>query len=436
MKFDLTKNIQLEPPYQKIYFWARMAAYALFLGGIFGLAHLVLFPSQSFSYDASAADPKINTIYGVSPDNVASFDIFSAENFSSAGIKISFSAALPENQPANLSVFRTYEAFTYPQAGTPAGFPEGSLVKNSGRYFLVSDGRLRKFSSFKLAEALGYNKESFFEASQEELNYNPKGSDISDSRNYPDGTLLAADGIYYQVVDQNLKPFVSEKAYLTHYGKAQAVPASKDFISNYAVSQEQIGFASGTLLSFDNAIFIVSGNNIFAIDSPVKFISLGYDWNSVIPVGGDEVGIYERTNQLFTISQPHPDGTIFFDKDSGKYYLIANGSKQEIRGSSIIKAYLTRSPIAASGQSLVDEQSCELKKTAGSDNSYECPVSVIKLMNLSGNAYEFKISGMPAGNMLKIDAVFSREINWSNTRDSLSSIKNKILLNYGYAPPQ
>lgn len=436
MKFDLTKNIQLEPPCQKIYFWARIAAYALFLGGIFGLAHLVLFPSQSFSYDASAANPRINTIYSVSSDKAASFDIFSAENFSNARIKIIFEASLPKNQQERLSVSRTYEAFTYPQAGTLAGFPEGCLVKNSGRYFLVSDGMLRKFSSFKLAEALGYDEESFFEASQEELNYNPKGSDISDSRNYPDGALLAADGTYYQVADQNLKPFVSEKAYLTHYGKAQAVSASKDFISNYAVSNEQIGFASGTLLSFDNAIFVVSGNNIFAIDNPATFISLGYDWDSVIPASGDEIGIYERTNQLFTISQPHPDGTIFFDKDSGKYYLIANGSKQEIRGSAVIKAYLNRSPIAASGRSLMDEQSCELKKTAGSDNSYECSVPVIKLINLSGNAYEFKISGMPAGNVLKIDAVFSREINWSNMRDSLSSIKNKILLNYGYAPPR
>jgi len=65
------------------------------------------------------------------------------------------------------------------------GFKDGTLLKNSDDYYLVSDGKLRKFKDGHMLSVLGFSSDSFQEITTNELDYNEQGDNISDIANYP-----------------------------------------------------------------------------------------------------------------------------------------------------------------------------------------------------------------------------------------------------------
>ena len=438
MKFDFTKNIELEPRWQKRYLYLRLGLYLIFIAAGIYMTYVLLFPSQIFAFDFSDPTSNNNTISNVSENaNLLTFDVFSAENFSSAGVTL-----YPDTKtnPIDfrqdvIDVRKTYKAFSYPLSVQPASFPEGSLLQNGGNYFIISDGTLRKFSSFAVAQALGYTSRSFTDVTADELAYNQKGANIITSATYPDGALFLIAGNYYQLQNSNtLVPFLSTDAFKSHYVRYQAITKDGSFLSKYQVSQNQIGFADGTLLSFGGTVFIVSDNTIQAFDNPTTFVALGYDWNDIKPASEDEISFYQyQHTPLFTMSEAHPDGTIF--STDGKYYLIEKGQKEEINGADILKIYTRASaPIAIGNDSLKFQSVCSPQKGLWPFSStYQCNLSIDNLATLPGNDYQFEVKGTVGNSLEKIKVNFKREINRSNLRGSLSNIWHNILSNFGHA---
>jgi hypothetical protein len=219
-------------------------------------------------------------------------------------------------------------------------------LKNNNNFFLVSAGKLRKFSSTKILDSLGYLKENFQEVTTEELGYNQKGDDLADSQNYPDDSLFLIEDSYYKLLAGVLQPFVSEKAYLSYYEKNQALPKDVSFLQNYSVNQDNpLEFANGTLLAFDIGAFLVAEGKVMPFNNPETFLALGYNWDDIISATEEEIGLYQR-DKVFSIDRPHPDGTVFFSQDTKKYYVISGQNKIEIKGENILKIYLKRKPIA------------------------------------------------------------------------------------------
>jgi len=193
-------------------------------------------------------------------------------------------------------------------------------------------------------------------------------------------------------------------------------------------------FANGTLLSFGNSVFVVVDGKVMPFDNPVTFLSLGYMWNNVIPATEAEIGLYQR-DKLFTIDQPHPNGTVFLTRDSKKYFVIQNNQKIAITDPEILKTYLQHTPIPVDEKSLYFNLSCVLKKNLWPLNSYSCSIPVENLAKFLGNDYQFALDNIDVKNIQQADLTLSRNINWSNMRDTLSDIKHKALVNYGLAVP-
>ena len=326
MLFDLTKNIELEPDWQKRYLIARWILGLVFLGGVIYLGLAILFPSQSFIYPISGPTGTQNALENVAQSGAAqTFDAFSPENFSTAQIRISLSKNLPSGQNPEITIRKTYKAFSYPTATEPVSTP--------------------------------------------------------------------------------------------------------------AANPENGGFSNGTLLSFGDSIFAVVDGKAMPFDNPITFLSLGYQWKDVIPATEAEIGLYQR-DKLFSIDRPHPNGTVFLTLDSHKYFLVQNGQKMEITDAGILKTYLHSSPIAVDEKSLNFKLSCGLQKDIWPLHSYSCSIPISDLAQFLGNNYQFSIQNIGSNNIQHISLSFSRNPDWSNARNTLSDIKHKFLLNYGYEAPK
>ena len=291
---------------------------------------------------------------------------------------------------------------------------------------------MRKFSSRKIFESLGYLENNFQEATNEEIGSMEKGEEIIETQNYPDNSLFLINDTYYEFFNNTLRPFASEKTFLSHCEKNQAIIKDEEILGKYPVDQDNpIGFANGTLLSFDIGVFLVEDGKVIPFNNPETFLALGYNWDDIIPANEEEIGLYQR-DKVFSISRPHPSGTVFFDQDNGQYYLISGKNKQEIQGENIKRIYLKRKPILANGKSLDFNFSCALEKKLWPFNSYGCQLPVVDLAKIAGKDYQFKINPSSNLDISQVNIIFSREINWLNMRDILSDIKQRLFDAYGY----
>lgn len=322
MRFDLTKNIKLEPVWQTRYIIARWILLVVFLMWIIYLGLKIIFPSQEFFYPTNGPAGKQNALENMARSGIVqNFDAFSPENFSTAKIQVVMAKNLTPGQTPDVTIRKTFKAFSYPIATNSTDLP--------------------------------------------------------------------------------------------------------------SVNPENGIFANGTLLSFDNSIFAIIDGKAMPFDNPITFLSLGYQWNDVIPATESEIGLYQR-DKLFTIDRPHPNGTVFLTRDSHKYFLIQNGQKLEITNQEISKS----NPIIADEKSLDFKLSCKLKKNIWPLNSYECTIPISDLTQFLGNDYQFTIEDIDVKNIKQISLVFSRDMEWLNARNTLADIKHKFLMNYGYEAPK
>ena len=436
MKFDLTKKVVLEASWQKHYLIARMFLWATFLLATVFFGYRIFFPTQEYFLNFSNPEDKKNNLSAQDgqADKVI-FNVYSPEKFSDARIQITTNKE-SAGAPGNIVMTRlAYQAFAYPLAEVPASFPEGSLEKSGVQYFIISNGKLREFQSLKVAELLGYTKEMFEEATEAELGYSQKGEIISNADFFPDGSLFFINESYYQMRNQKLSRFVSEKAYLSRYKSNQALEKKNDFLKKYLFNDEMIGFPDGSVLSFNIGVFVVVSDKVIPFNNPAIFLAFGYDWDDIIPVGEEEIGLYER-DKFFSIKQPHPSGTVFFAEDSGKYYLINDGQKYEIKGAEILNKYLKKNPIIVQEQSLEFRNYCQLKPVLWPLHSCACSPSIGNLKGISGNNYQFEMQKDSEVLLTKTKIKFYRSLNWENMRDVLAEIKHKFLMNYGYEFPK
>jgi len=444
---DLTPEIQLDSIWKKRYFFLKIFIYAVFVIGGLYFSYIILFPGEKFLFDFSAPDKKTTSIFyirtpqGTFPKNgiitgktSVSFDTFLAKDFSQVNIKLVLSDDSSPLENGEIKIKKSYKTFSYPLAEKPAVFKTGMLVKNNGNYYIVSDNKLKKISSFKIAGSLGYEDASFTEATETELNFSDKGDGIANDKIYPDDSLFNIDNNYYQLKNQELRKFLSQNAFLSYYDKNMAITKDKSFLIQYSLSQEAIGFADGTLLSFDTSAYIISQGKLRPFNNPVTFLSFGFAWKDLVSATEDEIGFYQR-GKIFEIQDPHPDGTIFFVRDNGKYYITENGTKKEIKGENILKSYRKNNPIPVDDQSINTASICVIKKKLfGTRQKYNCHLDIQQLEKFPGNNYQFEMQADSEISIRQMDIVFSQKINWFSARDTLSEIKNKIFFHYDYAP--
>lgn len=438
---NLSQKVMLQSKWKKIYIISRIFLYLIFLLAAFFVAYKILFPEISLDYSFNNTNSLKNTLVSartnsqnppknglVKSGETLTFDANPMGNFEDAKFSVVLDKSSKNPEGMTVKIRKSYAAFFYPE-GSPIGFPDGSLLSIDGNYYVVSNGKTREFVSGSALDQLGYSRSSFLRASQDDLKSNPAGEPVLDAKSYPDGTLIVIGNQYYQFKSQQLIPFISDKAFLSRYEPTQAIPKNEDFLTDKVVSENFIGFADGTLASSDQSVFILSRGNSYPIADSATFVAMGFDWNNVSPLTPGEINAYKRQKQ-FTINQPHPDGTLFYDKKENRYFVIDGGQKHPVENQLVIKMYAKTQPIVADSQGLEKTISCNPTKAPLTLRTFTCQLNLSQINEISGNDYQFDTSFGSDVKLQAANVVFFTQFNQSNVMTSLSLIKNRLQNNY------
>lgn len=437
--FDLTKNIKLSGKDMAIYQKWRIFLYLFALAIALYLVFLVLFPKAVFNYsfDSSSLKNTIDEPRDASGNELdhgnipavggAYFDSSPTGNFSGVDVFVKLDKNSDEYQGAEIEVKKSYRSFLYPE-GEPFGFMDGSLLKNSGKYFIVSEDKLRQFESIDSALGMGFSAEAFIPVEEKELPANEPGEMIREGQ-YPEATIFRVGNEFYYLFEDKLVKFISREAYLTRYDENTAIPKNDDLFSTFPLTDNVIGFADGTAISYAGGVFIASGGNVFPVDLPETFTAKNFNWENVLPASGDEFSQYKK-GKIFTVRSPHPDGTIFHATDTDKFYMIKEGKKHPFPSRAIARSWSKNAPIPVSEKSLTTTKKCELEKKPFSMRNYGCRFSLTDFSDIPGSEYEFHL--LPTGNIKAdgLQATFFKEVNYLELRTSGKSLYNRIKGSY------
>lgn len=442
MRFDLTREVVLSEKDEKIYRRLRMLLYlaALLLVVYFSL--LILFPSQFFTFSFINPKSNDNTLInprdslGVFPERgrIAAnknlyFDAALTGTYSETALDFSLAKKPSASEIGFVEVRKSYQAFFYPDGGS-MGFKDGALLKNKTDYYLVSNGQLRKFADASIVSALGFRAENFLAVDEEDLKYNSPGASIADKSAYPDNSLFKIAENYYMLSGGKLIPFVSEKAFLSHYPPAFAINQSDDFLGKYPVDENLLGFSSGSIVSYGISAYLIENGTILPINNPETFLAMGYDWSGIVPIDGGEFSLYEK-GELTTIESAHPEGTVFSATEDGKKYLIKNGRKYFLPTESIAASWIgNKGMIAVNARGLEISQRCVLQKKLLSSVRFSCAIPLASLQSVIGKDYEFKVIFSDNLEISNINATFEKNINKDNFKMTVFDLVNRIKQNY------
>lgn len=440
--FDLTKEIKLDSSLRKKYVALKTVLYIAFLTGIFLIAKQIIFPSVPLAFSFANYNSLKNTLVmprvssepdkplknSIPANDILAFNANPIGNFSTVNLIFTTDKKYGGMENFEVKIRKSYQSFFYPTS-KPAGFKNGSLLSANGSYYIVFGNKLHKFSQPEIITKLGYQKDAFLEVSQDDLKYNEIGTEIVSSDKYPDGTFFHIEETYYQLRDQKLFAFISTQAFLSQFDAKQAIAQNKDFLKNYPVAEEQLEFADGTLASYGNSVYILSSGKSYPIADADTFMRMGFIWDDVIAIDSGELSAYKKQKQ-FTMNQPHPDGTIFFDQATEKLFIVKDNEKHPIENESIAKGYLRHNYINADSAKSEVTASCSLKKSLLNSKKYKCYINIESFENFPGNDYQVETYFNNEAKINNIDAVFSTPIKWSNLYSSLSKIKQRLKDNY------
>lgn len=257
----------------------------------------------------------------------------------------------------------------------------------------------------------------------------PTGSPIT---TFPRESLFRIDGTYYALRDGTLYPFVSDNAYLSRFPDSFALPQNKELLTQYPVSENWIGYRVGSMVSFDNGVFLITSDaEMRPIGSAEILLSLGYRFEDVRPVSEEEIGIYKR-GRIILLGALHPDGTLFFDQDTNTYYLTENNFKRPITDTTYRDFIVSKqTPIVVSSGASKEQVSCQL--TPGFfGQSFSCQTPISTLPTQFGSDFEVTLSKNDTPiNIRTLQVSLETEKSKQNMLTLLSQIKQRFLSRFG-----
>ncbi len=263
----------------------------------------------------------------------------------------------------------------------------------------------------------------------------PTGENISQ---FPSsGVTYLVDGVYYTLKEGTLYPFVSEQAFTSHAPKDRALIATKTLLDTYSVSEQWLGFRVGSLLGNATGVFVVvSDTEVRPVGSAEIFLALGYNFDDVISVNEEELGVYKR-GRILLLGAAHPDGTLLYDQDTDTHYLIEQGTKRPfVQPSPYLDFLLTEQklhPILVSKKASEQTASCLLVPNFFA-TGVTCTAPAASLSSGFGNDFELELSQGESDidiNMLTVS--FETAKNKENMMTLLSKVKQRLLSRLGGA---
>lgn len=436
----------LPQPWNRIFLAGRVILWGVFFFGMFVFAFSILFPSQAFTFNFDNSKAEKNTLRDpktatgdmrgdgrLGSNETLLIDASAFGDFSDVSVLLSGSDESLPIESGSVSVRRSQKAFFYPE-GNSAGFPKGSLLRFGDTFFQIAPNGTRKsFPSEEAVRLIGLDPASFLSVSSEEFLANRDGGAIDFSEaDPPSGSFIRSDDTFYEWRNGKLIPFVSREAFLARFPESWAIPKDISFRETRTLSDDWRSYPSGSLLAWGDGVFLMDGESPRPILGIDIFLSLGFSWDDVRPASDEEISLVQK-GKFVDFSVPHPDGTVFFDTEERRYFLIEEGKKREIKGEALLQSWLgNRHPILVSSKSLTTASSCILEEGFSPFSSYalECSLLLEALVSLPGDTYEFSIDLPIETDIRRMDVTFESSLKRETFLRTLSKLKNRVISRY------
>lgn len=284
--FNLTKNIVLDPKWQKYYRLGQAGLFLSFVAGSAYLAYLILFPSKNLLYSFSNPQKQSSFITINGPADVQKtffFDSFIDENHSAIEILATLDSGSLENSSAKLQ--KTFQAFSYPLSDTPAIFPPAApkryLLSFNDAVFIVVGDKLMPFADPFTFDSFGLSWDDVQPASEDEIGQYERGVFFNVNQPHPDGTIFHESGTdnYYLIEDGWRKKIQSADVskFVSLRTPIEVKPENSTFMEN-CVFKKSSFFKKQYSCKVSNENFnLLPGNDYkisIASDDPVKINTL------------------------------------------------------------------------------------------------------------------------------------------------------------------
>lgn len=257
----------------------------------------------------------------------------------------------------------------------------------------------------------------------------PRGEPVTD---FPVAELYRTDTAVYLLQNGSLHRFVSEAAFLSRYPADRAHDVTPEFLTRYPIAPDFVGFRVGSLISFADGIYIVtSETEIRPVGSAEIFLALGYNFEDVIPVDEEDLGIYKR-GRIFLMGAPHPNGTIFRERESGQLYLIENGQRRPITSEHYQSFLLEKiHPILALEVSDTKLVRCDVTASL-LPRALNCTIDLGALAGSLGPDYEIQLADTDVDiDIARLSLAFSTRLDIANAETLAAKVKERILARFG-----
>ncbi|XOU94948.1 MAG: hypothetical protein ACNFW9_02660 [Candidatus Kerfeldbacteria bacterium] len=237
------------------------------------------------------------------------------------------------------------------------------------------------------------------------------------TKNYPDGSLLQAEGDSGVFLIQlgKKRPFYSRSALVTRFDVSKIILVSPTDLDAYETGKP-IRFPNYSLIrSTDSGrVFLIDGDNRRYIESPEVFRQIGFNPEEIIEATDSELNDYTWGDNI-TINSIHPTGILLQSQENGGISYVENGIRHSIWSREIFQSrFANRKPVVVE-QTTIDQ--------------YEQGDNILfrdgELVTSPGTRSVFIISNGQRRPVASADAFNSLSFEWSNlitTTDKALSI--------------
>lgn len=257
----------------------------------------------------------------------------------------------------------------------------------------------------------------------------PLGEPITD---FPVAELYRIDDTVYLFRDGSLHRFVSEAAFLSRYPADMARDVTAETIARYPIAPDFVGFRVGSLISFADGVYVVtSETEIQPIGSAEIFLALGYNFEDVIPVSEEDLGIYKR-GRIFLMGAPHSDGTVFEEHESGQFYIVEQGFRRPVAAGSY-QDFLRKNVHPILARESDDTRLVRCAAAAGfSPRALSCDLDLGALTGSLGPDYEIRLTENDVDiDIASLSFAFGTRLDIANAETLAAKVKARILTRFG-----
>lgn len=186
--------------------------------------------------------------------------------------------------------------------GEALSYTEGTLIRGDGpEVYAISNGEKRHIRNPLVFQKLKYNWKNIIKVDNAELDIYPTGAPLDESSDYPDSTLIRAEGepTVYVVEGDKLKPVTSPEAFASHNYRWNRVKVVDRSLKGQYKIAEPLKLGDGSLVRDPSGkIYNINHGKKRWIRTGDDFVKAGFKWDKVVDVTREEISDLEEDEDV------------------------------------------------------------------------------------------------------------------------------------------